>query len=120
MGSKANTCQKDDSMVKDNRGTVGSVHRLQPVFKKTNCWKSFMTGWHLDKKVPLALLAAILAQAFVLGAWVSNVEARVSSVEITTAQFTEYQKQTIDTLARVDERIKSLGDILSKIEKKLP
>jgi len=119
MRSKANTCQKGDDMIKDNRGTVGSVHRLQPV-SKPNPWKCFMSGWHLDKKVPLALIAAIVAQAFLFGMWISDVQAKVTSNAVSVTQMEQYQRQTIDTLARIDERLKYQGQTLSSIEKKLP
>lgn len=119
MRSKANTCQKDDDMVKDNRGTVGSVHRLQPV-SKPNPWKCFMSGWHLDKKVPLALIGVLLLQTFGIGWWSSDVSARTTQAEKSIAQLQEFQMESVAVLSRLDERTGKLNETLNRLEKKLP
>lgn len=37
--------------------------------------------WHLDKKVPIALIGAIVLQAVIVGAWTTSISARVSATE---------------------------------------
>lgn len=38
-------------------------------------------GWHLDKRVPIALIAAISLQTLAGGFWLGTLATRVSSVE---------------------------------------
>ena len=37
--------------------------------------------WHLDKKVPITLIAAILGQTFGFGVWAANLSARLDNLE---------------------------------------
>ena len=38
-------------------------------------------NWHLDKRVPIALIVAIVVQTFAIGWWVASENARVTSLE---------------------------------------
>ena len=38
-------------------------------------------NWHLDKRIPIALIGAILAQAAGFGYWAASISARVDSTE---------------------------------------
>ncbi len=102
-------------MLQNSRGTVSPIRRLQPV-SKSSFWKSFMAGWHLDKKVPLALITVILTQTFFFGWWASNVEARIAEQERKIAPVASLEI----VIARLDERMKSLTELLNKLERKLP
>ena len=106
-------------------GKVSSVISLQPVTKKPNIWKTLMTDWHLDKKVPIALIFAIFVQTMAGVWWASDVAARVSEQEHKSTAIAEYMdKQSDDsqrireTLARLDERVKQQTEILASIERK--
>ena len=37
--------------------------------------------WHLDKKVPITLIGAILVQTFAFGVWAENLSIRLDSLE---------------------------------------
>lgn len=56
--------------------------------------RSALAQWHLDRRVPIALIVAILVQTAGLGFWVGGLVARVGHVE-------EWQAQN----ARVDARL---------------
>jgi len=38
-------------------------------------------AWHLDKKVPITLIGAILAQTFGFGVWAATLNARINDLE---------------------------------------
>lgn len=40
-----------------------------------------LTGWHLDKRVPLALIIALIAQTITFGMWVGSINTRVDQLE---------------------------------------
>ena len=52
-------------------------------------------AWHLDKKVPISLIAAILVQTFGFGVWAENLNQRLSELERTspntTAEFAKLE-----------------------------
>lgn len=45
--------------------------------------------WHLDKKVPITLIGAILLQTFGFGWWASELSTRVSTLEGTSPHIIE-------------------------------
>jgi hypothetical protein len=40
-----------------------------------------LTGWHLDKKVPLALIFALVMQTAAFAMWVGSINSRVDALE---------------------------------------
>ena len=56
--------------------------------------------WHLDKRVPIALICTLLAQTFILGWWTSRIDSRVASLEqdrvSSVAQATQLTNIAID------------------------
>lgn len=45
-------------------------------------WVSLMAeDWHLDKKVPVALIGALLVQTFGFGVWAENLSLRIGDLE---------------------------------------
>lgn len=38
-------------------------------------------AWHLDRRVPIALVATIMAQTFGIGWWISQLNSRVTALE---------------------------------------
>lgn len=67
------------------------------------------TGWTIDKRIPIALLGAILLQALVLTVWGTHLEDRVYSLEHTSATTEQY--------ARVDEKMQTMKDDLGTVKK---
>ena len=68
-------------------------------------------SWHLDKKVPIALLGAILCQTFVFGWWAASLQDRVAILESREASF-----ETAN--ARLDAAREALTLRLTRIEDK--
>lgn len=66
--------------------------------------------WHLDKRIPLALIFAILVQTATGFWWASGIDSQVSR---NTAQID--RMHTIEqTLARIDERLKGVVAVLNR------
>ena len=53
------------------------------------------TEWHLDKKVPITLIGAILLQTFGFGVWAENLNLRLANLEsqnpASTAEFAKLE-----------------------------
>ena len=83
-------------------------------------------GWHLDRKVPLSIIIAILIQTSALIVWGAKLDGRVAHVEtsINTHAFTiEAMKNTQNTinigLARIEERQIITAEGVREIKAKL-
>jgi len=72
-------------------------------------------GWHLDKRVPISLIAMLLAQIMAFAWWGSNLDARVASLEAAAPKTFELSER----MARIEEQTKSAGKTLERIESKL-
>jgi len=72
--------------------------------------------WHLDKRVPVALLLAILVQTFGMGWWASSISERVASLERSRAD----NKDTGGRLMVLESQMKDIKAILQRIDRKLP
>jgi hypothetical protein len=71
--------------------------------------------WHLDKKVPIALIFALMVQMFAFGAWLSSLnttvfqtEQRLVRLEANDQRQTDLFGMISDRLARIEERIISV------------
>ena len=67
-----------------------------------------MEGWHLDKKVPLALVAAIVGQTLAAVWFASAMHSRVGVLE-----------ERVSAMADQRDRIIRMETILDRIEKKI-
>lgn len=74
-----------------------------------------MNGWHLDKRVPISIIAAILFQTGALIWWASSIESRVSSLE------REYAATSIssDRLSRLEARQDLILQRITELSRKL-
>lgn len=71
-------------------------------------------SWHLDKRVPIALIVALVAQTLAVGLWAGAVNQRLHTVEIGVVQ----QREQNERLIRVEEKLVALNDKLdSRYEK---
>ena len=76
-------------------------------------------GWHLDKRVPLALMFGLLMQAGVFGWWAAAIDGRVAvterdinRVERQIQVMTTAAQQQAVQLGRIEENLSALrGDI---------
>lgn len=83
-------------------------------------------AWHLDKKVPIAILAAIIMQGVVGVWWVSKLDSRVAHLEVTDSssrvRLDRIEVDRTDALGRVirlEEQVKAMVDGLRRVEGKL-
>jgi hypothetical protein len=80
----------------------------------------------LGRHVPLALIAALLLQGATVVWWASAKERdvffmaqRVSSLEASLSHTTEAQAQTLERLARIEERVNLQLAVLDRIERQV-
>lgn len=71
------------------------------------------TQWHLDKKVPIALILVILAQTAAAGLVAGNFQARVNSLE--DAQ--KLMAPQAERLTRLEVKLETALDNLSEIKR---
>ena len=71
--------------------------------------------WHLDKKVPIALIVAILIQTGTGVWWLSSINSRVVSLEARTAASSDQPGRII----RVETQIENMNTLMRRIEEKL-
>lgn len=83
-------------------------------------------GWHLDKKVPLSIILALIVQSIVLIVWAATLDNRVGVVEqnVTAHSVTlETMKNAQNTiavgLARIEERQIIQGEGVKEIKARL-
>jgi hypothetical protein len=81
------------------------------------------SSWHLDKKVPITLIGAILIQTFVLGAWTASISSRVGYLESgqpsTIAEFAKLEtarESTNLSLNTLQGDVKSLLELARRNE----
>lgn len=75
--------------------------------------------WHLDKRVPLAIIITIFLQTagfiYVVSTWKADVDARLSQLEKSDTD----RKPQESRLIRLEERLESIKSSLVRIESKL-
>jgi hypothetical protein len=83
-------------------------------------------GEVLGRHAPLALVAALLLQGATIVWWASAkerdsffLEQRVSNLETSFSHTTEAQNQTLERLARIEERVNAQLAVLDRIERQL-
>lgn len=73
-------------------------------------------SWHVDKRIPLALIGAILIQTGSAFWWASSINERVTSLE----SWHQDSKGLAADIAVVKSQISDLKDILRRIEARMP
>ncbi len=78
----------------------------------------------LDRRVPLALVAAVFLQAATVVWWAATKDSddhfqqqRITSLEKEVAQTKDGQSQMIERLARIEERVNAELFLLDRLEK---
>ncbi len=69
-------------------------------------------NWHLDKRVPVALIIAIVTQTLGIVWWAATISARVDGLQGRISEMTGYASR----LARLEERQLAVADRLDRIE----
>ena len=80
--------------------------------------------WHLDRKVPIATLVAILAQAIALGWMASSMDTRIAALEAYTKELNTArvrERIAVEEAATLDvkDRFKHFDDQLDRLEDKV-
>lgn len=82
--------------------------------------------WHLDKRVPITMIGAIVAQTFIIGWFVANMQAQVNDHErrMVTQERTSEARALRDLaqegrLARIEEGIRALLETASRLERRV-
>lgn len=70
-------------------------------------------GWHLDKRVPIALIAALALQTGTFGFWLGSVQTRVNNLEQRSALNDEVRER----LVRVETLLEGLISRLDRRER---
>lgn len=70
-----------------------------------------MEGWHLDKRVPLALIVAILAQTFAFGYITASITSRVDGLE----KYVSARAMDGERLARMETQLLYVTQGISEI-----
>lgn len=84
---------------------------------------SHMESWHLDKKVPLALILAMAIQTVGVIWWAASLSTRVEHQErqiaglvVSEQQAKQEARRIGEWLSRVDERIAAQTEMLRRLE----
>jgi hypothetical protein len=72
-------------------------------------------AWHLDKRVPIALILALLLQTASVVWWGARIDARVAMLEATDVS----RASSSERLARVEENLKAQSETLVRIDHRL-
>lgn len=78
--------------------------------------------WHLDKRIPVALILTILAQTFAAGVWLSSLNSRVAALELSEAgrpARLEVWNNDRARLAVVESNLVEIRRSLTRIEDRL-
>lgn len=82
--------------------------------------------WHLDKRVPIALIAAIVVQTVAIVWWAASIDARVGTterrverIETTIERARENDSALIQRVTRMEERLEAMLAILRDLQAQL-
>ena len=91
--------------------------------RKSGDDESMKDGWHLDKKVPLSIIIALLIQTAALVMWGAKLDMRVAAVEVKAADqqvvieaMRDSQTSLKVSLTRIEERQENSIDTLKEIK----
>ena len=73
------------------------------------------TAWHLDRKVPIALILALTVNIVVGIWWASKLDSRVASIE----KWTEGRSDIDARLAVIEEQQRAIQKVVERIETRL-
>ncbi len=88
--------------------------------------------WHLDRKVPIGIIAAIILQTFAILIWATKLDSRVGYLESTQptqdlrlerlesigSRVAVMEERQIATINRLDIQTKTMQEILAIVAKK--
>lgn len=75
--------------------------------------------WHLDKRVPIMLIAALIMQSASMAWWASDLDARVQAHDRSLAQFSDYRERVIRLETYQESMLNELKGIRSDLRQLL-
>ncbi|WP_041535849.1 hypothetical protein [Parvibaculum lavamentivorans] len=72
-------------------------------------------AWHLDRRVPIAVIVTLLLQSAAALVWAGSANERLSTLEVRAVRIDEMVERT----ARLEERAKAASAALERIEARL-
>ena len=78
------------------------------------------SGWHLDKRVPIAIIAAIAIQSAGFVWWMAKLDARVAALEEARSASTGQEGRIIRLETRLDDITDTLKNMDAKLDRLLP
>jgi len=85
-----------------------------------------ITGWHLDKRIPVALILTLLVYGIGAVWWASKTEVRlfvhdnrITMIERNASDAARVQGLVLERLARIEEKNLAVIEALNRIEKRL-
>ncbi|MDP1627499.1 hypothetical protein [Parvibaculum sp.] len=72
-------------------------------------------AWHLDRRVPIAVIVTLLLQSAAALVWAGSANERLSALEVRAVRIDEMVERT----ARLEERAKAASAALERIEARL-
>lgn len=73
--------------------------------------------WHLDKRVPIAIIAALIAQSVTIGWWAATMSARVDFLERQSALSSDQPGRLVRVETRLDDARAKLDQIDAKLDR---
>tara|TARA_R110002110_G_scaffold79732_15_gene208104 strand:+ start:3577 stop:3996 length:420 start_codon:yes stop_codon:yes gene_type:complete len=111
-------CHDDDANETDRPSAGGrkalSLLRVGPV-EESAYTKEAASAWRLERRVPVAVILAILIQSAAALLWAGAANERLAALDTRTARIGELVERT----ARLEEQSKSAAGALARIEAKL-
>lgn len=77
------------------------------------------TGWHLDRKVPVAIICTLLVQIVGFGWLFGQVENRVAQLERRMDTQAAVVRDLPEKIGRLDEQVRAVRTTLDRIDRKL-
>jgi predicted esterase YcpF (UPF0227 family) len=76
-----------------------------------------MDGWHLDRKVPIALILALIAQGAVALSWANYISSDVQQLKIAVAELKVDSKRAIEKFEAVVELRADMRNLLAAVNR---
>lgn len=80
---------------------------------------NLLGGWHLDRRVPIAMIVAIILQTFAIGGWVGTIHWRVGILEEQQLKIEVAGTLREGRVVRAETLIQELRSSMDRIEAKL-
>lgn len=77
------------------------------------------TQWHLDKRVPIMLIAALLLQSASIAWWASDINSRVAAHQATLEEFSDYRARVVRLETYQESSLRELRGIRSDLRQLL-